>query len=219
MSADKHTLSVRTACQGRARQMRGPSSLPASTAAAAAAASKQAGQVLLRLEQHQGLICVYSTQHLQHNPAGNHGDGTVTSERIKEKKKKNQKWRSGVFVVHKLRKKLFLISPLHASAPICSDQPTFSVAVRPAALWGFCVCPWRQQTLHLDDAPECVTVKPQVLCDTNRVCLCGRSAAPLRLQQSLGYRAAIEKSLGRAAGVSMTPFVKFIVIISFSSYV
>lgn len=38
-------------------------------------ASKQAGQVLLRLEQHKGLICVYSTQHLTHNPAGNHGDG------------------------------------------------------------------------------------------------------------------------------------------------
>lgn len=38
-------------------------------------ASKQAGQVLLGLEQHQGLICVYSTQHLTHNPAGNHGDG------------------------------------------------------------------------------------------------------------------------------------------------
>lgn len=44
--------------------------LPASTAA-----SKQAGQVPLRLERHQGLICVYSTQHLQHKPAGNHGDG------------------------------------------------------------------------------------------------------------------------------------------------
>lgn len=45
-------------------------SLPASTVA-----SKQAGQVLLRLDRHQGLICVYSTQHLQHKPAGNHGDG------------------------------------------------------------------------------------------------------------------------------------------------
>lgn len=45
-------------------------SLPASTVA-----SKQAGQVLLRLDRHQGLICVYSPQHLQHKPAGNHGDG------------------------------------------------------------------------------------------------------------------------------------------------
>lgn len=52
--------------------MRGPSSVPALTAAAA---SKQAGQVLLRLEQHQGLVCVDSTQHLQHDPPGNHGDG------------------------------------------------------------------------------------------------------------------------------------------------
>lgn len=137
----KHTLSIRTSCQGCACQMPGPSSLPVSTAAAA---SKQAGQVLLRLEQHQGLICVYSTQHLQHSEFHTRWKPwrwTVTSVRIKKWRSRNGalmflwsiSWGRSIWKINLMT--WFLIYPLYP--PNCSDQPAFTVALCLALLWVF----------------------------------------------------------------------------------
>lgn len=169
MSQQTLALSIRTASRRCARQMRGPSSLPAFLAS-----------------QHR-LLPVNKLVKCFWGWSSTRGSSVYSAP---------YRWKPWRWTVSLVR-----IKNMNAGVVLWGFVFTESVKILVI-----------KQTLHLVDASKCVTIKPQVLRNMNFVCQSGRTAVPLCPKESLDYRAAILRSLGRGYASTVSHTEKHVVI-------